>query len=402
MPGIYRLKGTVKHYDWGGHSFIPALLQMENKDNQPFAEYWMGVHPQDNCTAELPGHQRVLLKEYLKNNPEFLGNEVQKRFGQLPYLFKVLDVHKMLSIQVHPEKAAAEKEFARENAEGIPIDSIRRNYKDDNHKPELMVALSDFWLLHGFKSREELVYTLLNVVELRELLPVYNQSGYEGLYKYVMEMPQEEVNRILHPLIDNLSRVYKDNKPDKSDEDFWAAKTAYSFPHHGKVDRGIFSIYLFNLVHLKKGEGIFQDAGVPHAYLEGQNVEIMASSDNVLRGGLTNKHIDVKELLKHVKCEATHVKILSGEQVSNAEKVYKTSAPDFQLSVFELKAGGTVSFSPVTAEIILLTEGMAELDNGSGALKLESGHPSAIVFPGKEVKLGSVAGATVFRASVPV
>ena len=401
MAGIYRLKGTVKHYDWGGNSFIPALLQADNKDKQPFAEYWMGVHPQDNCTAELPGHQRVLLKEYLKNNPEFLGKEVQQQFGHLPYLFKVLDVHKMLSIQVHPNKTAAEKEFARENAEGIPIDSIRRNYKDDNHKPELMVALSDFWLLHGFKPPEEITYTLLNVVELRGLLPVFNKSGYEGLYKYVMELPQEEVNRILRPLIDNLATVYKDKHPERSDEDFWAAKAAYSFPHHGKIDRGIFSIYLFNLVHLKKGEGIFQDAGVPHAYLEGQNVEIMASSDNVLRGGLTNKHIDVIELMKHVKCEATHVKILSGEQVSSTEKVYKTSAPDFQLSVFELKAGDSVFFSPVTAEVILLTEGAAELDNVAGHLKLEPGHPSAIVFPGKEVNLGSKTGATVFRASVP-
>ena len=124
MPGIYRLKGTVKHYDWGGQSFIPALLQMENKNNQPFAEYWMGTHPQDNCTAELPNHQRVLLKEYLKSNPEFLGEEVQRRFGHLPYLFKVLDVHKMLSIQVHPSKASAEKES------GITIHLVNEHYDD--------------------------------------------------------------------------------------------------------------------------------------------------------------------------------------------------------------------------------------------------------------------------------
>ena len=401
MPGIYRLKGTVKHYDWGGHDFIPSLLQMDNRDHLPFAEYWMGVHPQDNCTVELPGQHRELLKEYLKKNPEFLGQPVWQQFGHLPYLFKVLDVHKMLSIQVHPTKAAAEREFARENAEGIPIDSVRRNYKDDNHKPELMVALSDFWLLHGFKPPEEMSYTLLNVVELRELLPVFNRSGYEGLYKYVMEMPQEEVNRILQPLIDNLSTVYKDKQPDKYDEDFWAAKAAYSFPHHGKTDRGIFSIYLFNLLHLKKGEGIFQPAGVPHAYLEGKNVEIMANSDNVLRGGLTNKHIDVKELLKHVKCEPTYARILSGEQVTDQEKLYATAAPDFQLSMFSMKAGDTVSFLPFTAEIILLTEGNAELSNGGSSLKLEPGHPSAIVFPGKEIKISSAAGAQVFRASVP-
>jgi mannose-6-phosphate isomerase len=377
-------------------------LQMENRDHQPFAEYWMGVHPGDHCTAELPGHQRVLLKEYLENNPGFLGHEVQQRFGHLPYLLKVLDVHKMLSIQVHPSKAAAEKEFARENAEGIPLSSVKRNYRDDNHKPELMVALSDFWLLHGFKPPESLTDTLLNVAELRGLIPVFNQSGYEGLYRYVMEMPQDEVNRILRPLIDNLAELYKEKKPDKQDEDFWAAKAAWSFPHHGRIDRGIFSIYLFNLVHLKKGEGIFQDAGVPHAYLEGRNVEIMASSDNVLRGGLTNKHIDVNEVLKHVKCEPTHVRILAGEPVSPFEKVFHTPAPDFRLSVFELKAGDSVSFSPLTAEIMLLTEGMAELDNGNGAMKLEAGHPSAIVFSGKEVKLSSSAGALVFRASVPV
>ncbi|MBI5858552.1 MAG: mannose-6-phosphate isomerase, class I [Sphingobacteriales bacterium] len=401
MPGIYRLKGTVKHYDWGGASFIPSLLRMENKNNQPFAEYWMGTHPQDNCTIELAGHHPEVLKDYLKKYPEFLGKEVQDRFGHLPYLFKVLDVHKMLSIQVHPSKAAAEKEFARENAEGIPIDSVRRNYKDDNHKPELMVALSNFWLLHGFKPPEEMTYTLLNVTELRELLPVFNQSGYEGLYRHVMEMPQEDVNRILQPLINNLATVYRDKQPDKYDEDFWAAKAAYSFPHNGKIDRGIFSIYLFNLVHLKKGEGIFQNAGVPHAYLEGQNVEIMASSDNVLRGGLTNKHIDVKELLKHVKCEPTHVQILKGEPLNNFEKVYSTAAPDFQLSMFELHAGDGVTFSPVTTEIILLTEGMAELSNGNGSLKLEPGHASAIVFPGRDVKLSSPGGAVVFRASVP-
>lgn len=401
MPGIFRLKGTVKHYDWGGTDFIPSLLQADNNDKLPFAEYWMGVHAQDNCTIELPDHRKVLLKEFLKEHPEYLGSDVQQHFGHLPYLFKVLDVHKMLSIQVHPEKSAAEKEFARENAEGIRLDSPRRNYKDDNHKPELMVALSDFWLLHGFKPPEELVYTLLNVVELRELLAVFNRSGYEGLYKYVMEMPQEEVNRILQPLIDNLSSLYKEEQPDEYDEDYWVAKAAASFPHNGKIDRGIFSIYLFNLVRLKKGEGIFQDAGVPHAYLDGQNVEIMASSDNVLRGGLTNKHIDVKELMKHVKCEPTHVSIISGEQINAAEKLYATPAPDFRLTMFELKAGDSISFSPYTAEIILLTEGHAELSNANGSLKLEPGHPSAIVFPGKEIKLASHTGATVFRASVP-
>jgi mannose-6-phosphate isomerase len=355
MPGIHALKGTVKHYDWGGTSFIPSLLKVENKENKPFAEYWMGVHPQGNTIIELADDHEKLLREFMAENPTLLDTYVEKTFGHLPYLLKVLDVKNMLSIQVHPSKEAAEKEFESENTAGIPLDSAKRNYKDDNHKPELLVALSDFWLLHGFKPGKELEYTLLNVVELRELLPVYNQSGYAGLYKHVMEMPQEEVNRILRPLIDHIVPIYKESEPDKTDEDFWAARAALTFSHDNNIDRGIFSIYFFNLLHLKKGEAIFQAAGVPHAYLEGQNVEIMANSDNVLRGGLTTKHIDVKELMKHVKSEPTQPNILQGRITEDGERIFETPAPDFQLSVFELKAGDTVSFVPVTAEILLLT-----------------------------------------------
>jgi mannose-6-phosphate isomerase len=387
MTGIYRLKGTVKHYDWGGTSFIPSLLNINNRDNKPFAEYWMGTHPLGISIVETGNGKEKKLNELA---------------GHLPYLFKAQEVKEMLSIQAHPSKEAAEKEFARENAEGIPLNAPYRNYKDDNHKTEMLVALSDFWLIHGFKPPKELGYTLLNVVQLRELLPIYNQSGYAGLYKYVMEMPQDEVNRILKPLVDNIVPIYKKGEQDKDDEDFWAARAAETFSRNGNIDRGIFSIYLFNLVHLKRGEGIFQDAGLPHAYLEGKNVELMANSDNVLRGGLTSKHIDVKELLKHVKCEPTYVNILKGEEVNGIEKVYKTPAPDFQISLFDLKAGETASFLPVTIEIILLTNGIVELSSDDQKLELKPGEPSAVAFPGKFVKLTAVTEATVFRASVPV
>ena len=145
-----------------------------------------------------------------------------------------------------------------------------------------------------------------------------------------------------------------------------------------------------------------QAAGVPHAYLEGQNVEIMANSDNVLRGGLTTKHIDVAELLKHIKCEATYPAILTGEEVAQAERLYKTPAPDFQLSVFELAAGEIVSFTPTTTEILLLTEGVAELDDDNIAVRLEAGNPSAVIFPGQAVYLAAASKSTVYRASAAI
>lgn len=402
MPGIYHLKGSVKHYDWGGIFFIPSLLNMENKTNHPFAELWLGTHRLGDCQIEFPDQSNILLREFIDEHPEALGKRVEKKFGQLPYLLKAMDVKNMLSIQVHPSKRTAEKEFARENKEGIPLDSPKRNYKDDNHKPEMIVAMSDFWLIHGFKPKEKLTRVLKTIPEFNLLLILFEKFGYEGLYKSVMEMPQHEVNDILKPLLDRVIPLYKKGELDRSHEDFWAARAALTFLHHEKIDRGIFSIYFFNLVHLKKGEGIFQDAGVPHAYLEGQNIEIMANSDNVLRGGLTNKHIDVKELLKNVKCKEAEVEILRGEKLTDNEIVYKTSAPDFQLSVFHLQKGKNISFSTTCAEIFLLTSGHVIVKNKIDSMELKPGKPSAIVLTGEKAELSAVKDSMVFRATVPV
>jgi len=150
-----------------------------------------------------------------------------------------------------------------------------------------MLALSEFWLLHGFKPAEELERTLQAIPELAFLTPVFTKGGYQELYKTVMELPQAEVNRILQPLLDRIIPAYREGKLSQNDEHFWAARAADTYNEPGRIDRGIFSIYLFNLLNLHPGEAIFQAAGLPHAYLEGQNVEIMANSDNVLRGGLT-------------------------------------------------------------------------------------------------------------------
>jgi mannose-6-phosphate isomerase len=264
-----------------------------------------------------------------------------------------------------------------------------------------MVAMGDFWLLHGFKPEKEMKDVLTRVPELRSLVPVFEQSGYKGLYKYVMELPQEQVNAQLQPLLDRIIPLYKENKLKRSQEDYWAAKGALTFSQPGKTDRGIFSVYLFNLVELHRGEAVFQDAGVPHAYLEGQNIEIMASSDNVLRGGLTNKHIDVPELLKHVKCEATHPKIIKGEK-AGAELIYKTPAPDFELSSFILHNGDSVSFVPRTAEILLLVDGQVEITNKENKVILKKGQPSAIVLPGNEIRLSATEPTWLFKAGVPV
>lgn len=403
MNGIAHLKGTVKHYDWGGTHFIPSLLLTGNPGGKPFAEYWLGIHPLSDCLVEWNINETILLRDLINTNAErSLGSFVYQHFGNLPYLLKALDVKDMLSIQVHPTKIAAEKEFARENAEGIPTTSDKRNYKDDNHKPELMVALGEFWLLHGFKAPTLLLSVLKEIEELNGLIPTFNEEGYQGLYRKIMEMPQEAVNKTLKPLLNRIIPLYNSNSLDKSQEDFWAARAALTFSKGSDIDRGIFSIYLFNLLKLQKGEAIFQAAGIPHAYLEGQNVEIMANSDNVLRGGLTSKHVDVKELMKHVKCEPTNFEILKGAQHPNNEKLFRTPAPDFELSCFDLDSGESSNFISTTSEILLLTEGNVRLSAGKEVLELRPGLPAAIVFPDQQVKINALKHSLLFRATVPV
>lgn len=382
--GVYAIKGVVQHYDWGGTDFIPALLGQVNAAKKPYAEYWMGSHPKSPSE---------LISE---TGTWSLADRVQ-----LPYLFKVLDVSDMLSIQVHPSKAAAELEFARENSEKIPLDSPKRNYRDENHKPELAYALSEFWLLHGFKPRQKLIHILRAVPEFAGLHELFLRDGYLGLYKKVMGMPQDEVNAILQPLLDRIVPLYEKGVLHREEEDYWAARAAITFNRDDQVDRGIFSVYFFNIVKLEPGEAIFQDAGIPHAYLFGQCMELMANSDNVLRGGLTTKHIDVKELMKHVKCEPLEPQKLAGAWINGVEKLFETPAPDFQLSEIRLLAGAVpVGFTAAGPEIWFNLSGTTQFQCRGRELTLQKGE-AAYAESGVYFEILSTNGSRLFKAGAP-
>ena len=199
MHSLYKLIGVVQHYNWGGKAFIPKLLGVENPEQKPFAEYWLGAHVNAPAIIE---KTNISLHQLINDKPvEVLGKQVADKFHSLPYLFKILDVRQMLSIQVHPSKQSAIEEYEKEDERGIPLTAPNRNYKDKNHKPELMVALSDFWLLHGFKKEEDLVAILNRVTELSFLLPVFQSEGYKGLYEEVMTMPQTKADEVLGPLM---------------------------------------------------------------------------------------------------------------------------------------------------------------------------------------------------------
>lgn len=398
---MYKLTGKVQHYAWGGTEYIPALLGIDNTAQQPYAEYWMGAHNSNPSVVQWNEKKGIALNELIKEDTNgWLGEKVAGQFGTLPYLFKVLDVKDMLSIQVHPSKAEAEKGFARENEAGIPLDAPHRNYRDDNHKPEVMLALSEFWLLHGFKEKKLLLQTLQQTEAFKILLPVFEKEGYYGLYKQVMELLQATVDGMLKPLLYKSKPLYKANQLSKSDPAYWACKAAASQAgNYTGIDRGIFSIYFFNIVQLHPGQAIFQGAGIPHAYLEGQNVELMSNSDNVLRGGLTPKHIDVPELLKHTLFEGIVPQVMNGEE-KEAEIVYHCPVPDFVISKITPDKQTSFTNTAYSAEILLLAEGEADITTSAQTLHLKKGE-SVIAGAGQNYTISTPTRAVLYKAAVP-
>lgn len=396
---IFKLKGKVQHYAWGGYDYIPAWLGISNTEHKPYAEYWMGAHPSASSVL-LSDESELVLNDAIKQNPgRYIGSRVFDAFGELPYLFKILDVKDMLSIQVHPSKTEAAKGYDAEEAAGVALTAANRNYKDRNHKPEVMVALSEFWLLHGFLEEDTLLNTLTTVPEFEGFDTIFRLDGYKGLYKYVMELPQEEVNHLLKPLIEREIAARHANALTKHHPGWWASKLFDGIDQPQDIDRGVFSIYFFNIVKALPGEAIFQGAGIPHAYLEGQNVELMANSDNVLRGGLTPKHVDVPELLKHTIFEGTTVNILRGEKQDEGEIVYHCPVPDFGIAKIAISAGQGVRGTASSLEIIVIMEGILQVA-GTNTVHARKGEAIAIL-PGEQYTITTMQGTLAYKAFVP-
>ena len=401
MQKLFSLKGRIQNYNWGGNEFIPNLLDLD-LSNDKCAEYWLGAHVSaPSIITKKEGVESIT--DFLKINLERkLGRKTANRFGRLPFLLKVLDVDDMLSIQVHPTKKEAENGFKKENDLGIPQNASYRNYKDDNHKPEIMVALSEFWLLHGFLPKKKLFKVLRSISEFSYLIPVFEKTGYYGLYKTVMEQSDDKNKEILEPIFDRILPQYKTDELDKANPDYWVAKSVANTSNGNVYDKGIFSIYFFNLVKVDKGEAIFQDAGIPHAYLQGQNIELMANSDNVIRGGLTSKHIDVNELLKIVKFEETVPNILKGKLLKNGmERVYETPAPDFELSKINLAVSQVYKTISKSIEILFLIDGQVKISETNTVLNLKKGD-SVLIIADSNYNIVAEQKTTLYKATTPI
>lgn len=327
-----RLKNTVQTYVWGSFDGIPAFTGLVNTDDEPMAELWMGAHPAAPSRILGAKGATTPLDTYIADHPlDILGQKTLDRYGPtFPFLFKVLSASNPLSLQVHPTRAQAQEGFARENAAGIPVQSPNRNYKDSNHKQEILLALTPFTAMCGFRDPAE-TRSLLGAAESPSLtvaLEHLDRDGYGAFCRYLLELPAETK-------IDTLQSVIAANRESMSAD----AKRAFSLVErlftHYKGDIGCLAPLYLNVLALQPGEVIYLPEGIMHTYIHGTGLELMSNSDNTLRGGLTAKHLDIPELLKILNVEPYKPVVLRPDATVKPF-TYRTKAHDCELTAIRL------------------------------------------------------------------
>lgn len=405
IPRPYKLYNRIQHYDWGtrnGSAFIPKLLGINAEPDEPYAELWIGAHPKAPSEIDMGG-MRIGLDRIIAAHPrEALGDYVLRKFsGKLPFLLKVLSAARALSIQAHPDKAQAVRLHT----------SDPEHYPDDNHKPEIAIALDSLNALVGFKPAPSIASSLGLLPELREfvdaglldeVLAAGNGSEPEAPIKklYADMMRRTNDKEGLAGCIEKI-RARLSRTPSSHPEEVQFLKQHKLYG----PDVGLFSFFFFNMVQLKPGQAIFTDAGVPHAYLSGNIIECMANSDNVVRAGLTHKFRDVGTLLDIIRYEFAECDIINSEQRSDGV-VYQTRAEEFRITRFRKSVNFKQRREPKgRPSVCLVVEGRLEVswveEGVSRAMTSSRGESFFIPAALTEYTVSSSSGADYFLAEVP-
>ena len=342
---MQKLINSVQNYAWGSKTALTELYGIANPSQQPMAELWMGAHPKSSSRIEGADGKAVSLRDVIeRDKATLLGESVAKRFGELPFLFKVLCAAQPLSIQVHPNKHNSEIGFAKENAAGIPMDAAERNYK--------AVSYTHLTLPH---------------TAIAHFLQEPNAERLSQLFASLLNMQGDEKSRAL--------AVLKAALNSQQGEPWQTIRVISEFYPD---DSGLFSPLLLNVVKLNPGEAMFLFAETPHAYLQGVALEVMANSDNVLRAGLTPKYIDIPELVANVKFVAKPAdQLLTTPVKHGAELDFPIPVEDFAFSLHDLSAQAT-AISQQSAAILFCVEGEAVLSKGEQRLVLKPGESAFI------------------------
>jgi mannose-6-phosphate isomerase len=389
MNRLLKMQNAVLPYAWGSRSAIAELLGQPVPSDHPQAELWMGAHPKAPSKVWYQGRWQGLAELVRQDPLPLLGEAVIDRFGpRLPFLFKVLAVDQPLSIQAHPDKRMAEQGFARENARGIPLSAPHRNYRDDQHKPECVCALTPFWALCGFRAPGEIrvLFDPLWPPEFREewdAVGVFlERRDIRPLFEYLMTMAPQKRQALIARMIPAAQEMAGGQAAYN-----WMARLNDAYPG----DVGVISPILLNLVRLQPGQALFLPSGCLHAYLSGMAIELMANSDNVLRGGLTPKHVDVEALLSVLDFQCGPLSVVEARPINAQEKLYPSEADEFELSVLDIPPNRPYDSGARTAapEILLCIHGTAAFDWPDAGKGMQLNKGGSVLVP------AAVAGYTI-------
>ncbi len=392
---IYRLDNPVQHYAWGSRTVIPELLGEPSPAAEPWAELWMGAHPVATSRVRGPDRSEPLDAFIARDPGAVLGAAAAARFaGALPFLFKVLAAAEPLSIQAHPSLAQAREGFARENRARIALDAPDRCYRDANHKPELICALTAFSALNRFREPREIVERCAALDEpalaqaVAALRDRADRAGLAAFFATLWTLAGPARRAAIASAV-----AWARDRGAGDPAARWVSALARRHPD----DIGVLAPLLLNVVELAPGEAMFLPAGELHSYLEGAGIEIMANSDNVLRGGLTAKHVDVPELLHVLAFRAGDVERLRPQRVAGGEARYATAVDEFALSVIDVRAGAPWRAPRVRSiEILLCTAGRGRLE---AAHSHEIARGACFVVPAAAPPFALEGDLTLYRAA---
>ena len=403
------LRGAIRTYAWGSRTAIAEFTGRPVPAAHPEAELWLGAHPADPARLETDHGDTSLLETVVADPEGQLGSVARCRFGDvLPFLVKVLAADEPLSLQAHPSAEQAVEGYLREEKLGIPLSSPVRNYRDTSHKPELLVALQPFEALAGFRPAARTVELLraLGVSELDPYIALLNDQsdadGLRALFTTWITAPQPHIDVLVPAVLDGAIRYITSRATQFAAE----AKTVLELGERYPGDAGVLASLLLNRITLAPGEAIFVTAGNLHTYLRGLAVEVMANSDNVLRGGLTPKHVDVPELLRVLNFNpSTETQLRPTTRHDGLNLVYQTPADEFALSVLILEGEhlGHEVDAPSRhdgPQILLCTEGAATVHGKSRTLNLRRGMAAWVAADDGPIRLVAHQPAKLFRATV--
>ncbi|CAM3751132.1 Mannose-6-phosphate isomerase [Vibrio aerogenes CECT 7868] len=367
---FFPMKNVIQNYAWGSRHSIQEMFDIPNPELQPQAEVWMGAHP-NGCSEIIENGEQQLLSDFIQlDRSGILGVSTDIQFGELPFLFKILAAEQALSVQVHPDKSQAENGFAKEEAAGIPRTAAHRNYKDPNHKPELVFALTPYQAMNGFREFDTIValFKTVNVTSIQPLVTDFehdlSEHGLRKFFQALLSLEGEQKASAVDELLSCAGKL-QDNQ---------LFSLIFSLGQQYPGDIGVFCPLMLNVLTLKPGEAMFLDASTPHAYIHGTALEVMANSDNVLRSGLTPKHMDVRELVKCTRFRPVSAdNLLTQPEFDGQGMVFPVPVDDFRFSLYD--SPEAIHLITESAEILLALDNTMTLSHVAGeSIQIEKGH----------------------------